>query len=159
MEQIQHVGRLFRTADHALAREVRRHHEQFGITSSQGFLLGYLVRRQIAGDVPIFARDVERYFGVRHSSVSGVLQRMEQKGLIQLVPDSADRRCKRIVLTDAALDLREQIEKQIRLTEEKIFGGMTQEEIATFVRLLRLAAENLSDGQIIPPPLTEEVAP
>lgn len=157
MEQIRHAGRLFRVIERALAQEIRRNHEKLGITSSQGFVLGYLSRRYAAGETPIYAKEVERYFGVRHSSVSGVLQRMEQKGFLRFEPDPTDRRCKQIVLTDKALQIREQIEKQILATERKVYAGMSPAEQDEFTRLLRQAAENLTDGAVdAPPPLTEE---
>ncbi len=155
MQKIRHVGRLFRIAEHAIAQEIQRSHEALGITSSQGFMLGYLTQRYLAGDVPIYAKDAEQHFGVRHSSVSGVLQRLETKGFIRFEQDDRDRRCKKIVTTHKALEIRNEIEAQIRLTERRIFQDMTPEEIETFIRLLRQAAENLTGGiTCCPPPLT-----
>lgn len=143
MEKIQHIGRLFRIAAHALELEVRNSHEALGLTPSQGYVMAYLARRHFSGDEPIYARDVERHFDIRHSSVSGVLQRLEAKGFIAVEPDDSDRRCKKIVLTEKSLSLHERIEEHILATESKIFSGMTAQEQAEFVRLLRQAAVNL----------------
>ena len=159
MQEIRHVGRLFRIAEHAIAQEVHKNHEALGITSSQGYMLGYLTRRYLEGDVPIYAKDAEQHFGVKHSSVSGVLQRLECKGFITFQPDDTDRRCKKIVLTKKALDIHSEIEKHIRKTETRIFDGMTDEETDTFLRLLRKATENLTGGNVdCPPPLSKEDA-
>ena len=127
MQKIRRIGRLFRIAEHAIAQEVHKNHEALGITSSQGYMLGYLTRRYLEGDVPIYAKDAEHHFGVKHSSISGVLQRLECKGFITFEPDDTDRRCKKIVLTEKAMDIHSEIEKHIRMTEEKIFTGMTEE--------------------------------
>ena len=154
MQEIRHVGRLFRIAEHSIAQEIQRSHEALGITSSQGFMLGYLTRRHLAGDTPIYAKDAEQHFGVRHSSVSGVLQRLESKGFIRFEQDDHDRRCKKIVMTEKALEIYSEIEAQIRQTENRIFEGMSPEEAETFIRLLRQATENLTGGQTdCPPPL------
>ena len=153
MNEIRHVGRLIRIAEHAITQEIHKSHEALGITSSQGFMLGYLTRRHLEGDTPIYAKDAERHFGVKHSSVSGVLQRLETKGFIVFSADDTDRRCKQIMLTQKALDIHEEIEGHIRNTEAQIFQGMSPEEIETFMHLLQRAADNLSDGQCCPLPL------
>ena len=153
MNEIRHVGRLIRVAEHAITQEIHKNHEALGITSSQGFMLGYLTRRYLQGDVPIYAKDAERHFGVKHSSISGVLQRLESKGFIEFSADDADRRCKQILLTPKALDIYGEIEKHIRNTEAQIFQGMNPEEIEAFVSLLQRAAFNLTGGQCCPPPL------
>ena len=156
MQEIRHEGRLFRIAEHAIAQEIHRHHEALGITSSQAFMLLYLTRRHLSGDTPIYAKDAEQHFSVRHSSVSGVLQRLESKGFIRFQQDDADRRCKKIQVTSKALKIQDEIENQIHSTEAKILHGMTEEERELFLRLLKVAAENLSGGEInTPPPLTE----
>lgn len=153
MQEIRHVGRLFRIAEHAIAQEIHRSHESLGITSSQGYMLGYLTRRWRSGDTPIYAKDAEQHFGVKHSSISGVLQRLECKGFIRFETDEDDRRHKRIELTEKAMEIHSEIENHIRLTEEKIFSGMSDDEIETFTRLLKKAAENLSEGKCPPPSL------
>ena len=147
MEEIRHVGRLIRIAEHAISQEIHKSHESLGITSSQGFMLGYLTRRQLTGDTPIYAKDAEIHFGVKHSSISGVLQRLESKGFLVFEEDCNDRRCKKIVLTQRALDIHDEIEKQIRRTERRIFSGMTEDEVEIFHRLLKKAAANLTGGE------------
>jgi len=155
MQEIRHMGRLFRIAEHAISQEIQRSHEALGITSSQGLMLGYLTRQHLSGNTPIYAKDAEQHFGVRHSSVSGVLQRLETKGFIRFEQDDNDRRCKKIELTHKALEIHGEIEKQILEMERRIFRDMTQEETETFIRLLRQATENLTGGMTCcPPPLT-----
>lgn len=155
MQEIRRVGRLFRIAHQALAQGMQRNHESLGITSTQGYVLGYLTHRQLSGNTPIYAKDVEQHFGVKHSSVSGVLQRLESKGFLVFEPDDTDRRCKKIILTEKAMDIHEQIGRHIRATEDKLFQGMTENEIETFTRLLRKAAENLTGGKVDVPPTLE----
>ena len=144
MREIQHVGRLLRKTHWAICLDMQKHNESLGLTSSQSFVLGYLTSRTLAEDGAIYAKDVERYFHVKHSSVSGVLQRLEAKGFITFSQSEEDRRCKAILLTQKAYRVHEQILSHIRETEEQIFSGMSDTEQETFLRLLRKAAENLT---------------
>lgn len=156
MQEIRHIGRLFRISENAIAQEIHRHHEELGITSSQAFMLLYLTRRSLKGDVPIYAKDAEQHFSVKHSSISGVLQRLESKGFITFQQDDSDRRCKQIAVTEKALKIHHEIENQIRATEAKILDGMNPDEQEIFLRLLKKAADNLTEGAgYTPPPLQE----
>lgn len=155
MQEIYRVGRLFRRSHQAICLIMQNHNESLGLTSSQSYVLGYLARRTLAGEVPVYAKDVERYFHVRHSSVSGVLQRLEAKGFIAFSQSEADRRCKEIVLTQKALQAHEEILLYIRKTEDLIFRGMSEAERDTFLRLLRRATENLTGTDDDPPPVLQ----
>ncbi|MDO4845613.1 MAG: MarR family winged helix-turn-helix transcriptional regulator [Oscillospiraceae bacterium] len=152
MREIQHVGRLLRKLHHAIRLDMQKQNESLGLTSSQGFVLGYLTSRALTGDEPIYAKDVEHYFHVRHSSVSGVLQRLEAKGFITFSQSEADHRCKTILLTPKAYAVHEKNLSHIRETEDRIFSGMSEAEQETFLRLLRKAAENLTGSSDDPPP-------
>ena len=152
MQEIRHAGRCFRIIHQALAQRIQHEHEALGITSTQGYVLGYLTRRQKNGETPIYAKDVEQHFGVKHSTVSGVLQRLECKGFLQFEPDDTDRRCKKILLTNKALKIHEQILSHIRATEEVLYRGMTIEEQDTFTALLQKVMVNITGGETDCPP-------
>ena len=155
MREIRHAGRCFRIVHQALEQRIQREHEALGITSTQGYVLGYLTRRQKSGDMPIYAKDVEQHFGVKHSTVSGVLQRLESKGFLLFEPDDTDRRCKKILLTDKALKIHEQILQHIRATEDVLYCGITEEEQEQFTALLQKVMENITGGNVdCPPQLT-----
>ena len=155
MGEIRHVGRSFRIISQTLTQRMQRDHEALGITSTQGYVLGYLSRRQNAGDLPIYAKDVEQHFGVKHSTVSGILQRLESKGFLLIEPDDTDRRCKKILLTEKALQIHGKILENIIATEELLYRDMTEQEQADFTALLQKAMENITGGNTdCPPPLT-----
>ena len=68
------------------------------LTSSQAFVLGYLVR---SSPEPVYPGDIVRRFGWRHPTVSGILQRLEAKGYATKQRGAADGRQVNIRLTDA----------------------------------------------------------
>ena len=110
------------------------------LTSAQGHIMGYLARRP----QPPCSRDIEETFHLSHPTVSGLLSRLEKKGFIELRPDSADRRCKRVNLTPKAEECQKEIAQHIQSLERTMMRGMTQEEAESFMRLLELAYENLN---------------
>ena len=69
---------------------------QIGLTSAQGHIMGRLMHSK----EHLRARDIEREFCLSHPTVSGILSRLEKKGFIELRPDPADKRCKRIYVLD-----------------------------------------------------------
>src|SRR4051794_41828262 len=86
------------TKDYAF--EVMAEHE---LTVTQGFALHGLRE-------PRRMRDLAEELGFDASHITGVIDRLEDRGLVERRPDPADRRVKLVTLTDAGAALRQQIE-------------------------------------------------
>ena len=84
------------------------------VTGMQGMIIHYLS----VADGDRFQKDVETQFRFRRSTATGILQLMEQHGLLRREPVPHDGRLKRLVLTDKALALDARIVQKIRSTEE-----------------------------------------
>ena len=143
MNQQRHLGGYLRAISNALAQELQQQTEQLGLTSSQGMFLHFLWRQQEANGQDIYAKDLEEFFDIKHSTVSGILQRMESAGFLTLQASLADRRCKTICLTQKALDAHAQIEQHLQHSEQQLMDGMDEDERVQFRHLLQLAAKNL----------------
>ena len=111
----------------------------FDLTASQGPVLGYIARRKS----PPCPRDIEEEFNLTHPTVSGLLSRLEKKDFIQLRPDEADRRCKRIYLMPKGTAFTESIRRTITDTETQMVQGFTEEEKEQFHALLHRAITNM----------------
>ena len=114
------------------------------LTSTQSFLLHHLSLHEHEA---VYPKDLEKRFHLTHPTVSGVLQRLEAKNFIIIEPDKADRRCKRIRLTDRARRCDEAVGQAFETLEQRMCAGMTEAEQQTLRRLLDLAAENLKITQ------------
>ena len=57
------------------------------VTASQGRVLAYLMSRDGEN---VSQRDIERHLGVSHTTVKGIVQRLEQKGWVTTAFDSED---------------------------------------------------------------------
>lgn len=137
------LGGYFRAISNAMAQDMQQNSERQGLTSTQSMFLHHLWIRQTRTQQVTFAKDLEEFFDIKHSTVSGVLQRMEAAGFIRCSASETDRRCKAVFLTEKGLDAIEQTGQHIRKTEARLVENMTEEEITEFRRLLQLAAHNL----------------
>ena len=111
----------------------------FELTPSQARIVGYLIR----SETPPCARDVEAFFDLSHPTVSGILNRMEVKGFIEMRPDEQDRRVKRIYPLGKCYACDDRIHDCIADIEKQVVLGFSQEESELFQDFLQRAIENL----------------
>ncbi len=96
-------------------------------------------------DKEVFQRDFENRFSIRRSTASNILKTMEQNGFIQRVSVESDARLKRIILTDKAIKIHEEIMKDIERRELRLRRGINEEEIDQFLSMVNRFIANLED--------------
>lgn len=143
MRRERPLGSYLRAISNAMGQDMQQNSDRLGLTSTQGMFLHQLWYRQEQLQIPTYAKDLEEFFDIKHPTVSGILQRMEAAGFVELQASETDRRCKAIRLTQKAMDTHAQIELHISRSEAKLTEHMTEAEAAEFRRLLQLAARNL----------------
>ena len=115
------------------------------LTSTQSFILGYLSKHRGA---PICQKDIEKKFNMKHPTVTGLLQRLEEKGFIETAYDPADRRHKRITLTQKAIDIRSAMEKLGKQTESRFIAGFSEDEVENLCNLLDKVISNIRNTDL-----------
>ena len=65
----------------------------------------------------LFQKDIESAFQMRRSTATGILQLMEQHGILRREPVAHDGRLKRLVLTDRARAMDERITERMAQME------------------------------------------
>ena len=135
------IGQQMRIAQQALHQHIDRTLSSMDLTGIQSFVLRYLAER--SGEL-VYPRDIEKRFHLTHPTVSGILQRLEGKGFISILPDPNDRRCHRITLTEKGLHCQQDIHARISAMERAMTSGMTQEEQRLLQELLVRLTENLT---------------
>lgn len=130
----------------SLATKIRRKTENIDaimkldeISGTNGFIIGYISSAKGA----VFQRDIEKEFGITRSTASKVISLMEKKGLIERKSVLQDARLKQIILTQKALDLNENVVKELTAFEQKLFLGFKEDEKKTFSSFLSRIEENL----------------
>src|SRR5579864_2189225 len=75
------------------------------------------------------------------SRIIGVLDELQERGLIQRQPDEADRRVHLLSLTPGGDRLRRSVQAAIRRTEEQVLGVLPAVDREAFVRSLKALYE------------------
>ena len=107
------------------------------LTASQGPILGYIAHRKS----PPCSRDIEEAFRLSHPTVSGLLARLEKKGLIEAVSSPADRRVKLARLTEEGIRLHAQSRQNVVDSEERLTAHLSPEEKEIFLSCLKKVYE------------------
>ncbi len=142
-EYEKRIGFEIRTLSNLIKRRVDKFIHESGIdklTGTHGWIIGYLYHNQ---DKDIFQRDIEAEFSIRRSTVTGILQLMEQNHLIVRESVDYDARLKKLVLTPKAIEIHKKIENDIDKMEFKLSNGLTPEEINSFFLIMEKLKKNL----------------
>ncbi len=125
--------------EHLAKRIGDEHLKQINLTQSQSDVIVLLAHES---DRVFHQRDIERALNYSNPTVTGLLNRLEQKGFIVRQVDPEDSRARIISLTDKALEIIEEIYQSIRQTEQMLFDGFSEEEIQTLQPLMARMAKN-----------------
>ncbi|MEN8584670.1 MarR family transcriptional regulator [Burkholderia sp. RS01] len=88
--------------------------------------------------------DLIKTLGLDPSTVTKMLQRLEQSGFVTRKPSTVDRRTIMVSATRAGQALRNQVEEIWRGLEEVTTAGLAEEDRATAMRLLERIESNLA---------------
>ncbi len=109
-------------------------------TPAQGRVLMYLKSRQGG---PVSQRELEHHLGVSHTTAKGLVQRLEEKGLVRTAFDSEDGRVKHIYLAEYSNRLHAALRAQSQRLEERMLEGLSSAERAELNRLLQHVFHNI----------------
>lgn len=108
---------------------------QFDLTASQTFTLIYLFRAHEQGRV-INQREIERDMDISNPTVTGILNRLEHKGLIERKNSTKDARIKYIEVSEKALELDKILKSKFSENEKQLVSNLTKEEVQQLARIL-----------------------
>ncbi|MBW1702917.1 MAG: MarR family transcriptional regulator [Deltaproteobacteria bacterium] len=122
-----------------LAKAYQKAHANFkgrllthGLTPVQ-----HLILEAVWEDEGISAGDIGKKLVLDNATLSGVLDRMAERGWIFKATDESDKRFIRIYLTDKAKEMKPLLIEERKRANEEILGGLTLEEKVVLKRLLR----------------------
>ena len=107
----------------------------------QQWFLAYIWEHYQSEDV--FQKDLEAAFKIRRSTATEILKAMERKKLIERVPSTADKRSKKILLTESAVAVCKENQRKVARTEELLMRGLSQDEIKVFFTVLKKIQRNI----------------
>lgn len=110
---------------------------KYGITPGQWNALNQLDK---CG--PLSQRALADALQRKPATITRSIDKMEEMGLVERVPDANDRRANVIVLLPAARDLLALIQPEAVELAEKMHEGLSSEEISLLFRLLDVVYDN-----------------
>ena len=116
---------------------------RFGMTPAQTHVLRFL--RLNGGQMP--QRELLENLKVKPSTVNGILDRMEEKGLVERSVSGTDARQRVVALTPAGLEREAEVKQSFLEAEALIARGLTEEETNTLRSLLERVIHNLEEDR------------
>ena len=98
-----HIGYLIKQVFLMNQAKLNTMFAEFDLTASQTFTLIYLFKANERGQ-QVHQKDIENAMDISNPSVTGILNRLEHKGLIHRVSSAKDARVKNIVVSEQALE-------------------------------------------------------
>ena len=134
------IGFYFSLIKKKMDKHMNEGLRKYDLTKSQRDVLGYL---HFTDKEIVIQKDIEEHFHISNPTVTGILNRLEQKGFIERKHNPKDKRVRAIVLTQKEQDLHEDIENQIRIMESKFENALGIEKQKQLLEILKELAQNL----------------
>lgn len=88
-------------------------------------------------------KELSDILGSSHQNVKQILLKLEKKNFIRFQADETDKRKQRIMLTDYCREFCEKNDEMSKSIMEKMFDGITEEDIATTIKTIIRIEKNL----------------
>ena len=126
------INYLLTGAQHTVFQYMKKNLAQFDITPIQYGVLGCIWEFDMHNP-----KDIAAHLGVENSTISGILERMENKGLIRRMIDSSDRRFINIELTDVSKNIEMPVREVVTEVDKNVLEQVSEEEITMLKNMLR----------------------
>ncbi len=133
IELCRYVGMLYK---HTMAKGFEKH----GITAPQGMIIGILShsgQRKIS--------ELSEKMGLTNSTVSGIVDRLEQQNIVERIRCKEDRRVVYVRLTPEYKGLHQDFHKKAEQSVSDILSKATQEEVEKIIEGLNILKKLLED--------------
>ena len=145
MEYPKALGPMLGCCAHMARERMDARMSRFGMTPAQTHVLLHL--HQSGGQLP--QRELLDSLKVKPSTVNGILDRMEEKGLVERTVSGTDARQRLVALTLAGRKREEQVKQAFLEAEALIVRGLTKEETDTLRSLLERVIQNLEEDRTV----------
>ena len=145
MEYPKALGPMLGCCAHLARERMDARMSRFGMTPAQTHVLLHL--HQSGGQLP--QRELLDSLKVKPSTVNGILDRMEEKGLVERTVSGTDARQRLVALTLAGRKREEQVKQAFLEAEALIVRGLTKEETDTLRSLLERVIHNLEEDRTV----------
>ncbi len=141
MEQLK-IGKILKIVSNYMEKDMNNCLSDYNITRSQ---MGILIYIQVAECKNIEANqvDIEKEFNLKNPTVTGLINRLEEKGYIKRVRSDKDKRYNKLELTESGREILNKGKRKAQENEEKLLKILTDDEIKELKRILTKIVNNI----------------
>ena len=114
---------------------------QTEISATSARIIRHIVETNPSDDV--LQRDIEALLGIRRSTVSVLIKKMEKDGLLQRVSVESDARVKKILPTEKTLEMYHKLLPAVRWLNDEVDDFLMEGQLNQFIHLCHLIEEKL----------------
>ena len=129
--------------NNALIKQKNRNMSAYNLTSIQADVLMYILNNYQSQEVNQL--DIQAVFKLTNPTVSGIIDRLEEKEFIKRVRSEKDARYRRLLPLPKGEALFEDLRRSAIQAEENFSKDMTPEEAREFKRLLKVALKTAEE--------------
>lgn len=141
MKRKKGFGFLFKQIHLAFEMQRTQNMKSMGLTPAQMDILLFLSMRQRE---EITQKDIETALRLSNPTVTGILNRMEEKDMIRRVRKEEDKRCRLVQMTDKSRICMESLRQDMEQEEERLTKGMTSQQTEEFRNMLKMVLTNIT---------------
>lgn len=142
-EGITNFGPLFGYCDHQMQKRLTRRLRQYDVSPMQCRTIIFLHEAQ--GEVN--QKALEGHLMVKPSTVNGIVDRLEAKGMVRRTASQRDGRCRLLALTEEGRQFYDTFTAVQEEATAWLERGFTPEEKELMLSLLMRVARNLSEEE------------
>ena len=136
------ISQVFRL-NNALIKQKNRHMSNYNLTAIQADVLMYVLNNHESREINQL--DVQAVFKLTNPTVSGIIDRLEEKEFIKRVRSEKDARYRRLVPLPKGEALYDDLRRSAAEAEAHLVKDMTPEEATEFKRLLKIALKTAEE--------------
>ena len=125
---VKKVGFLIKQVHILQEQRLNKKFNRFDLPGAQVFTIINLFKAREKGE-RLTQKDLERILDISNPTLTGILNRLENKGLIIRMPCKHDARKKYIEVTDKAIDLDKEIRSAFEEAEKELLCSLNDEEV------------------------------
>ncbi len=133
------IGYLLKHIDDKLKLAADESLKGSGITFSQVRVIAFITMN--GGKAT--QKEIKEYFDVAHTTVLGMVKRLEKNGFLESYQDPEDRRNRILVATKKAKRLDSIMQESMIANEKRLVQGLNDEEIKELRRMLLILKDNI----------------
>jgi MarR family transcriptional regulator, organic hydroperoxide resistance regulator len=123
----QRITRTVERVNQTVRRYLTAHSDRLGVSDIEAHLLARLAARG-----PATVADIQRAFGLRASTLTNALDRLDHRGLVRREPHPSDRRTFLLSLTPAGTDAARHVVATVDALEARVAAQVTAEQLDGF---------------------------